>query len=85
MEHFGIFYGHLEYSKAIYYIFWSFGNRVVIRYFFFFLVYCIKKNHLATLTYIRKYLHTFFVENTSFKCPVPCGNSDLCNLFVQSF
>jgi hypothetical protein len=49
MEIVGTFYGHLEYFKAIpRYILWPFGNVVVIRYVFPFLVYFVKKN-LATL------------------------------------
>jgi hypothetical protein len=34
MENAGIFYGHLEYFTAIWYIVWSFGNVVVIWYIF---------------------------------------------------
>jgi hypothetical protein len=44
----GIFYGHLEYITAIWYILWSFGNLVAVWYIPPFLVYWIKKN-LATL------------------------------------
>jgi hypothetical protein len=48
MENVGIFYGHLEYFTAIWYIFGLFDNVVVIWYIFHVLVYCVKKN-LATL------------------------------------
>jgi hypothetical protein len=34
MENAGLFYGHLEYFTAIWYIFWPFGNVVVIWYIF---------------------------------------------------
>jgi hypothetical protein len=34
MENAGIFYGHLEYFTAIWYILWPFGNVVVIWYMF---------------------------------------------------
>jgi hypothetical protein len=34
MENVGIFYAHLEYITAIWYILWSFGNFVVILYVF---------------------------------------------------
>jgi hypothetical protein len=34
MEKAGIFYGHLEYFKVIWYILWPFGNVVVILYIF---------------------------------------------------
>jgi hypothetical protein len=47
MEKVGLFYGHLEYFTAIWYIFGKFsGNSVCI--FFPVLVSCVKKN-LATL------------------------------------
>jgi hypothetical protein len=51
MENIGIFYGHLEYFTAIWYILWPFGNVVVIWYLYIYfpiLVNCVKKN-LATL------------------------------------
>jgi hypothetical protein len=44
---FGIFYSHLEYFTAIWYILRPFGNVVAIWYIFPLLVYCVKKN-LAT-------------------------------------
>jgi hypothetical protein len=34
MKNAGIFYGHLEYFTAIWYILWPFGNVVVIWYIF---------------------------------------------------
>jgi hypothetical protein len=34
MENVGIFYDHFEYSTALWYILWPFGNLVVIRYIF---------------------------------------------------
>jgi hypothetical protein len=34
MENVGIFYGHMEYFTAMCYIFWLFGNLVVIYYIF---------------------------------------------------
>jgi hypothetical protein len=48
MENAGIFYGHLEYFKVVWYILWPFGNVVAIWYSSLVLVSCIKKN-LATL------------------------------------
>jgi hypothetical protein len=49
MENIGIFYGHLEYIMAIWYITWPFGSLVV---FSLVLVYCIT-NNLASLGRIR--------------------------------
>jgi hypothetical protein len=34
MENVGLFYAHLEYAMAIWYILWSFGNFVVSGYIF---------------------------------------------------
>jgi hypothetical protein len=34
MEKVGIFYVHCQYTKAIWYVLWSFGNFVVIWYLF---------------------------------------------------
>jgi hypothetical protein len=48
IENVGIFYGDLEYFKAIWYILWPLGNVVEIWYIFPVLVYFVKKN-LATL------------------------------------
>jgi hypothetical protein len=48
METVDIFYSHLEYFAAIWYTLWSFGNVVIIWYFFTVFVYRVKKN-LATL------------------------------------
>jgi hypothetical protein len=52
MENAGIFYGHLVYFTAIWYILWPCGNVMVIWYIFFrfsaFPLSCAKKN-LATL------------------------------------
>jgi hypothetical protein len=50
LEDVEIFYGHLEYFRAIWYILWPFGKVVVIWYVYFtpVLAYCVKKN-LATL------------------------------------
>jgi hypothetical protein len=39
LQPFGIFYGHLVYFMDIWYILWTFGNVVVIKYIFPLLVY----------------------------------------------
>jgi hypothetical protein len=49
MEKVGIFFVHLEYIKAIWYIVWPLCNLVEIGYLLTLLVYCVKKT-LATLT-----------------------------------
>jgi hypothetical protein len=49
MENVGIFYGHLGYFAAIWYILWPFGNVVVIWYIFSPVLVCFVKKNLATL------------------------------------
>jgi hypothetical protein len=47
----GIFFGHLKYITAIWYIFWPFGNLLAVWHLFSHFgicMYCVKKN-LATL------------------------------------
>jgi hypothetical protein len=51
VEKVDMFYGHLDYIMAIWYILWPFGNLVAILvHFTTFLEYCVKKN-LATLIF----------------------------------
>jgi hypothetical protein len=56
MEKAGIFYGHLAFFTVIWFIYWPFGNVVVIWYIFlcFVLFFCAKKN-LATLFFRPNY------------------------------
>jgi hypothetical protein len=69
MEKVGIFYGHLEYIMAIWYIVWSFGNLVAIRYIFHcFGILCQEKSDNTTSKALQlmfdatmKYVKVFFV------------------------
>jgi hypothetical protein len=49
MKKVGIFYGHLEYIKGIWYILWPFGKLMAFWYIFPVLVYCVKKYPAALI------------------------------------
>jgi hypothetical protein len=63
MEKVGIFYVHLEYILAIWYILWPLGALVATWNIFPVLVYCVKKN-LATLFDLTTQTETIPLDNT---------------------
>jgi hypothetical protein len=65
MENVAIFYGHLEYFTAVWYILWPFGNVVAVGIFPPILVCCAKKN-LATLTKTA-WLYTVVARGITFQ------------------